>query len=44
MFAFRPVKFMIISLQTRFLYEESISRRLRVENIFSAGISLKKEE
>ncbi|HNW76656.1 MAG TPA: hypothetical protein PKJ28_07185 [Bacteroidales bacterium] len=44
MFTFRPVKFMIISLQTRFLYEESISRRLRVENIFSAGISLKKQE
>lgn len=38
----RLMKFLVISLQTRILYDEDISRRLGVENILSAGVAWKK--
>lgn len=41
-FELRPVKFLVISLQTNLLYEQDISRKLQVGNILSAGFMFRK--
>jgi hypothetical protein len=42
LFEVRLASFIVISVQTRLLYEEDISRQLQVENLFSAGFTLKR--
>jgi hypothetical protein len=41
-FEIRLASFIVISVQTRLLYEEDISRKLRVENMLSAGFTVKR--
>ncbi|MCK7539482.1 MAG: hypothetical protein MZV63_55535 [Marinilabiliales bacterium] len=41
-FEIRLASFIVISVQTRLLYEEDISRKLRVENMLSAGFTIKR--
>jgi hypothetical protein len=42
MFEIRLASFVVISVQTRLLYEEDMSRKLQVENMLSAGFSVKR--
>lgn len=42
MFEIRLASFIVISVQTRLLYEEDISRKLQVENMLSAGFNIKR--